>query len=264
MELRHCSFRPLQRRSVLSHAHDCSEWHYVVEGRCGFRLNGQRYVVQTGDLFVIPPDSVHGIDIAGEDEWIMQYVLTAEGDEDWQAIWGEGATGPSSPLAVRPIGTAHHATFARLQSDMQSAVRWRIRAASHRFQALLCTAMDQHGSDELVDTRHPAVDQALTIMRQRLRSRLSLRELAHAVKLDPHYLSRLFSAQVGMAPMACFVDLKMQLATALLAANDDAIATIAEALAYEDPFHFSRVFRRWSGEAPSKWRTAMRAGKTAF
>ena len=64
-----------------------------------------------------------------------------------------------------------------------------------------------------------------------------------------------------MAPMACFVDLKMQLATALLAANDDAIATIAEALAYEDPFHFSRVFRRWSGEAPSKWRQAMRAEK---
>ena len=113
---------------------------------------------------------------------------------------GRRGDGAIVPLAVRPIGTAHHATFARLQSDMQSAVRWRIRAASHRFQALLCTAMDQHGSDELVDTRHPAVDHALAIMRQRLRSRLSQRELAHAVHLDPHYLAARLAPRSAWRP----------------------------------------------------------------
>jgi len=36
--------------------------------------------------------------------------------------------------------------------------------------------------------------------------------------------------------------------------TDDRVATIAAALGYKDPSHFSRAFRRWSGVRPSEYR----------
>jgi AraC-like DNA-binding protein len=251
MNIHEISFCPLRQESIEAHQHDAAEWHYIIEGQCGFRVKDQRYEIRTGDLLVIPPGLEHGVDIASEDEWLLQYVVVTDPDLEWLRVWGTGA---DRDFPSRAIGSGKHGTFARLQHDIDSGQIWRQRAASHRFEALLCTAMASADQPGLSVSRHPAVDQALALMRQGLRNRLSMHEIASAVGLDRHYLTRLFTAQVGMAPMACFTDLKMQLATAMLQASDEAISTIAAKLAYDDPFHFSRVFRCWSGMAPSRWR----------
>lgn len=40
----------------------------------------------------------------------------------------------------------------------------------------------------------------------------------------------------------------------LLATDDDQISEISWHLAYRDPAHFTRAFRRWSGKTPTQWR----------
>lgn len=247
MQIETCSFRPLTRTSVSLHRHPHVEWHYVLDGQCGFVVDGDRHPIRTGDLFVVTPGQVHGVHVAHPGEWLIQYIVTTNLDAELMAAWRP----PDDPLGVRAIGTSRHALFARIQRDLDAGDPWLRRAASHRFQALLCTVL---GAAERDDNRHPAVDRALDLMRSRLRSRLTLRELAEHVALDRHYLSRLFSRQIGSAPMACYTDMKMQLAAGLLRADQTPIATIAQAIGYDDPFHFSRVFRRWAGSAPSQWR----------
>jgi AraC-like DNA-binding protein len=41
--------------------------------------------------------------------------------------------------------------------------------------------------------------------------------------------------------------------------TEDRVASIASALGYRDPSHFSRAFRRWSGMRPSDYRMSRRA-----
>ncbi|TKC57159.1 AraC family transcriptional regulator [Pedobacter hiemivivus] len=54
--------------------------------------------------------------------------------------------------------------------------------------------------------------------------------------------------------MDYFIHLKMQRACQFLYANETKIKTIALDLGYEDPFYFSRVFKRYIGMSPKQYK----------
>jgi AraC-like DNA-binding protein len=83
---------------------------------------------------------------------------------------------------------------------------------------------------------------------------LNLDGLATAAHLSPVYFAALFRRQTGQSPMAYVRQRRMEVARAHLAASDDSIENIARRVGFDDPFHFSRVFRRIVGVAPSAYR----------
>ena len=104
------------------------------------------------------------------------------------------------------------------------------------------------------EQHHPAVAQALITMHERLRDRIELKDLAQQAGVDRHYLARIFKREIGQSPMQYYTQLQMQTAATLLKEENRTISDIALELGYQDPFHFSRVFRRWSGMSPRQYR----------
>ena len=78
--------------------------------------------------------------------------------------------------------------------------------------------------------------------------------LARAVGLSPSRLSHLFQREMGMSLPAFRERLRLERAALLLDRSADAIAAIAAACGYADPFYFSNRFRRAKGMSPSAWR----------
>lgn len=249
MNLIDCSFRPLTRSSVPSHAHQVIEWHYVVAGRCGFDISERRLDIVTGDLFAVEPGAVHGVRIRRRDDWLLQYIVhaecvTAEDELLWRQ-WRKQAAG-----GAINVGSARHALFARLSNELQSPDRWRQRAASHRFSALLCDAIAREAP---IDEAHPHVQRCLRLMHQSLHEILSLDEVAAELELNKSYLIRLFKQHIGQAPLQYFNDMKMQLAARLLRDGQHSVQEVSERIGYQAAAHFSRSFKRWSGISPSQY-----------
>ncbi|MBA3710812.1 MAG: helix-turn-helix transcriptional regulator [Planctomycetes bacterium] len=59
-----------------------------------------------------------------------------------------------------------------------------------------------------------------------------------------------FTAAAGAPPREHLEALRMDRAARLLVDTDGSVASIAAAVGYADPYHFSRVFRRVTGRAP--------------
>ena len=245
-----CHFRPLTHDSVVPHRHDYAEWHWVMDGHCAFLIDGQRHAIRRGDCFVIHPGQVHGVLMDKPGQWLLQYIVACDPDPALSAAWQQRA----GPGGILSIGHGHHALFAQLQHAASHSDPWPRRAAAHRFQALICDILAARSPQH---PRHPAVAQALDHMRAALRSRLSLDELAVSVGLNAQYLARRFRAEIGVAPMAYFNSLKMELAAALLRDQRSSVSSVASAVGFTDPFHFSRAFRQWSGHSPRQWRNIM-------
>ena len=85
-------------------------------------------------------------------------------------------------------------------------------------------------------------------------------DLTARADLGPAQLHALFRAATGLGPMAWLTRSRLRLAQALLDASDEPVATIAERCGFDDPGYFARVFRRHSGQTPTGFRRAARAG----
>lgn len=89
-------------------------------------------------------------------------------------------------------------------------------------------------------------DQYLTVM--------SVSEVAAQCNLDPAYLSRLFKRFADENPLQYLTRLKMDHAAELIMRNGYNVKQAGAAVGFDDPYHFSRVFKRVHGLAPGRFR----------
>ncbi|MCF2498279.1 AraC family transcriptional regulator [Dyadobacter chenhuakuii] len=105
------------------------------------------------------------------------------------------------------------------------------------------------------------ITDTITHMRLHLDKKLSVEDMANKHQLSCSHFSMLFRKGTGMAPVDYFIHLKMQKACQLIYANEAKIKEIALHLGYDDPFYFSRVFKKNMGQSPEQYRlTARKVG----
>jgi AraC family transcriptional regulator len=81
-------------------------------------------------------------------------------------------------------------------------------------------------------------------------------ELAAIVRLSPCHFSRVFRNSFGCSPLEYVTRRRMEHAQGLMLSTDAPLCQIALDCGLADQAHFSRLFRRFVGEAPRSWRRA--------
>ena len=80
---------------------------------------------------------------------------------------------------------------------------------------------------------------------------LSVADLAREAGLSRQHFTELFRHHFGMAPMQYVHQARMHRAAHLLRDQNLRVSDVAQAVGFEDPFHFSRSFRKEFGIPPS-------------
>jgi YesN/AraC family two-component response regulator len=100
----------------------------------------------------------------------------------------------------------------------------------------------------------PLIQEAITFLRVHLDQSFSLTGVADALGVNPTYLSRLFTKEVGMTFTDFVHHLRIEEAKYLLEHRTDSITTIASQVGFQDANYFARVFRKWEGMTPHEYR----------
>ena len=87
--------------------------------------------------------------------------------------------------------------------------------------------------------------------------RMSVRELAQAVAVSPHHLSRIFAAHTGESISRYRNRIRVRLALERLAGGETSLARLAADLGFADQAHLTRVVRGHVGLAPSHLRVSL-------
>lgn len=87
-------------------------------------------------------------------------------------------------------------------------------------------------------------------------------ELAAKTKVSRRTLTKCFKEKTGLSIKQFQLNLKLQMAASLLANSPHAsVKQVAEQFGFYDEFHFSRLFKRKMGQAPSELRIPHSDGK---
>ncbi|MFD2347754.1 helix-turn-helix domain-containing protein [Sinorhizobium terangae] len=92
---------------------------------------------------------------------------------------------------------------------------------------------------------------------------LRVRELAAEVGLSPSHFTRAFSVRLGKSPYAFIMEQRMHHARNLMMNTGQKLTEIAGNCGLADQAHLTRMFRRFEGTTPARWRRLRRSDPKA-
>lgn len=109
-------------------------------------------------------------------------------------------------------------------------------------------------------TVHNEVERATHYFNEHYREPLNIDEYAESRHMSTCWFIRSFKEIVKLTPMQYVISLRMSSAQSLLENTEYNITEVAEAVGYDNPLYFSRLFHKYVGVSPSKYRKS-RKGK---
>ncbi len=172
------------------------------------------------------------INLAG-DELMIPLVTQVRAPEEWRQ-------------RLMPLVERYHAKT--LQTGMgrllaAEAVGWGLRTLAQDAGPLL----NQPGPDARIARALALADAKWNV---------SVAQLAKAAGMGQTAFRQAFTRNVGRTPREYIEDRRLAHAKHLLLETSQAIFEVAQACGYSDPYHFSRVFARVTGESPRGYRKA--------
>lgn len=99
-----------------------------------------------------------------------------------------------------------------------------------------------------------AIQKAAEYIRKNFRNKITIEDIAQEVYLSPCYVSRVFKQGLGCTLMEYLTKVRVDEAKTMLKNHKYNVMQVAEEIGFEDPAYFTRVFKKFEGITPSKYK----------
>lgn len=235
------------------------QWHaveFLESGSWDVRQEGRWVSAAAGTIVVYGPNQAGGIRAAGRGPH-GKYFADFGGTAAQREL-------QSSGLATRRVRhLADWRPVADLYEQLLSCVALPSAAQTKVTTAVLRALLVRLGAQPDTTPR-PAAQRGLVF--ERCRDFLAAHyasvpgpgAAARACRVGPEYFSRLFREHTGQTPSQFLARLRMHHAARLLQQSDLTVKAAGQAVGFDDPYHFSRVFKQIHGVAPREFKRGSR------
>lgn len=227
---------------------------YCVDGHGWYKIENEKFEVGPNEFFILPQNKEHAYGSSDEHPWSIYWIHF-------------GGDALSSFNLLNTVDKANAATYIKDNGDI-----------IHLFEKIYKTLEAGYSIDNLMfvnmclrhfvslfiyngkhypvsqNTKADWIDSVVAYMQEHINSNITLDELCKHCNYSMSRFSNLFKQKTGYAPIDYFIQMKMQKATQQLDFTDRSIKDIALSMGFEDPYYFSKRFRKVIGVSPQKYR----------
>jgi AraC family transcriptional regulator of arabinose operon len=232
-------------------------WTYALfhKGEAFIKSNRKDVKACPYDLICIRPNTPYATRIVpGYSSWQGDWLIGSLRSE-WEELikWKEVLPGIYS---VNIAGTADQEKIKKYFRDTVNFVLsihpFADISAMHALEeVLLLTSKINDQQLELNDKR---ILMAIEILSNNFKKFMDIESVSKEVGMSPSRLAHLFKEEVGETPMNFREGIRLKHAKQLIIGTNMSIKEIAEAVAYDCAFHFSKRFKVRIGVSPNKFR----------
>ncbi|MCZ7646404.1 MAG: helix-turn-helix transcriptional regulator [Planctomycetota bacterium] len=253
----HAAGRDVERTPFVDY-----DLHFVVAGGLEYAFPHKTVRCRAGSCVLLPPELPFRERVCVEGQGVELYFAhfqAGRGDLDpLQAL--------DLPLVAQPPEAADALNLFRSMVDLRRAAKgeqpWGLLHAKARLVEFLALLLEAAWAKRKLNF-HPsrvgppwlwtvleAIDRGID------RHELDVNALARRANLSPSHFTHQFRRFVGIPPKQLLLRKRLERACALLAAEESlSVKEIAGRCGFADPYHFSAQFKKWTGSAPSDWRS---------
>lgn len=210
--------------------------------------------LQPQSLFLIPAGTPHRYSADEEDPWSI-YWFHFKGTQAPELIqlFGLGNARLELPLescvTFSTLFDQCYHTLAAKPYSLQHHVH-----LSQTLRYLLSTIGSSAVKSRQDIRREHYLERAIQYMNDHLNRTVTLADVAKCAGLSKPHLIHLFKQEVGYSPIDYFLRLKIRRAGQLLDLTDLSLKEISLSVGFEDPYYFSRMFKKIMGHSPTAYR----------
>lgn len=254
-------------RQQFLHVHDCLELNIVQRGEGCYIINGKKYPIQPGDIFVINNQEPH---MAVHEENLELTVLVF----DIELLWNsKGVRQFLTPFLSRKEQFSHRIAaehlrqprMAQLFCDIkreyeEQEIGWQIAVES----LLLCLLTMvyrcydekrelEEGNDDF-QRMYTRISAVFGYIERNFREKITLDDLAQQVSLSPHYLCKCFKKVTGRTIFEYVEQMRIQYSCYLLQSTERSVMEIAMESGFNSVSYYNRTFKKYKDATPKEYR----------
>ena len=225
---------------------------YCTEGKGVIHLQGRIIELKPNTYFIIPKNVAHHYKSSQIEPWSIYWVhfVGEYADLMYNRYLEKKMDLFSIPYDDRRI-TAFNEIFDLLENSFEIRELEVINIKLQEFIASFIYYKEINPAFQDVDV----VSNSILFMKKNLGNLVSVEELAAQQLLSVSHYSRLFRKKTGSSPNQYFNQLKIQQSCQYLYFSDRNIKEICVELGFEDPYYFSRLFKKLMGISPAKYKS---------
>ncbi len=220
---------------------------YVIRGQAIYNVNGEKYIVSSGNLLCIPTGSLRSAISCSED---LMECFSING-----IIRDINGNDIALPLPlICNIGL--HKDIIALYNELNTV--WSIRSPGYilKARAIYLMILQRYFHLIVFDKDTSIIDirikKVIHYMSNHFSDPLTVQIMADLVNLSVMYFGYLFKKETGMTFRRFLTSIRMNRAQDMLYSCEYKINEIADACGFSDVFYFSRQFKEHWGYAPSE------------
>jgi len=231
---------------------------FCVDGRGWYEIDGERYSLEPRQALVIPRGVPHIYYADEANPWSIHWVHFMGTQADFFVYHlpiGENKiiVDPEAAPALEQLFKECYESF------IGGFVLYRLIYCSQILHHLLGMLFFNNILFSPMQRKNGFLnlESTLKFLHGNIHRKLSLDEMAEHAGLSVSHFSFLFKQKTGYSPTNYFINVKLQRACAMLSLEDKTINEIAYEIGYEDPYYFSRIFKKVIGASPQNYRTSL-------
>ncbi len=245
------------------HSHDFPELAYVLAGKGKYRIDGQFYDVEEGDMIIINPGRKHQALLSNPENPTTEFFVGFT-DVKFAGLAPNELPLPSDVPIIHTKGELRQKMFKICASmEAENTVCWQGRyfmLKAYLMQMLLLLVREQSEpvtvqtgcAFESINKKY-VVEQIVSYFEDHYAEKISLDQIAENMYLSPFYISKIFKSETGDAPIRHLINIRLEKAKELLEGGwSGSIQDVAAQVGYEDAYHFSKLFKKHYGVSPSQ------------
>jgi len=231
---------------------------YCIEGNGWFETGNQIHKVTANQVFILPKGKAHSYGSENSKPWTIYWIHF---DGEKADFFSEGF---DKPLSVLPEKDSRIEERFKLLEEMFSILKNGYSKSNLDFANIslfyflgTLKYLNVYNTSSTINQeiqKRDVAEEAVHYMRENVRKRISLKEMADYVGFSTSHFSLLFQRKTGHSPLSYFLYLKIQEACHLLDFSNMKMNQISVLVGFEDPFYFSRIFTKTMGQSPSDYR----------
>lgn len=227
---------------------------YCMDGEGWCVVDGMRYTIAANQFIILPAGIPHEYGTGKDNPWSIYWV-------HFKGYMAQDYVGENYiPITLNPgaqsrinyrIGLFEEIFMTLKLGSGRETLRY-VSSLFHHFLGSLCYWETYRNVGGV--SNKELLKSIVHFMHENIERKISLSEIASFVGYSTSHFSTLFCSLTGQSPMAYLNHLRIQRACELLEFTDMKVNQICYKVGIEDPYYFSRLFKRIMGVSPREFR----------
>jgi AraC-like DNA-binding protein len=227
---------------------------YCIDGKGWIEIGDTMKKVQKNQFLIIPSGVPHKYGSDNQDPWTI-YWLHFTGDHSY-LFAGNDITITN----LDPVENTRNDRRIRLFEELYQNLSMGYSTENLEYASIclwyLLGSFNYLPQFERIRAiqQHDIIEKSIVYMHEHIEDIINLTDIAALCGYSVSHYSLVFKKKTSRSPIEYFNNLKIQKACQMLDFTDSHIKEIANQLNYDDPFYFSRVFKKIMGVSPAEYR----------